>query len=106
MKSQNNQKFKKYFTMLFVSLFTVLNFSLASKAQGSGYYEVPGDGRPKGVFSTCCCRLENKDEKQASYSCQYYDQKTEGEACPEDTKAYKLNPFDCPSLISINKYEN
>ncbi len=106
MKLLLNHNFKKYLTIFLTSLFAVLNFSLASNAQGSGYYEVPGDGRPKGVFSTCCCKLENKNDKQSSYSCKYYDDKSNGESCPQDTKEYKLNPYDCPSLITINKYEN
>ena len=106
MKSETNQNFRKYLITICMSLFVVINFSLASKAQGSGYYEVSEEGRPKGVFSTCCCKLEDKNEKQSSYSCKYYDLKSDGDKCPENTQAYKLNPFDCPSLISINKYEN
>ncbi len=90
----------KAFALLFI-----VGFSLPSFAQGSGYYEVP-DGRPRGVFSTCCCRLENKDNKQASYSCAYYDQKPGEEACPEDTRAYKLNQYECPSLLTVQRSEN
>lgn len=106
MKLLLNQNLKKYLSIFLASLFVILNFSLASNAQGSGYYEVPGDGRPKSVSSTCCCKLENRDEKQSSYTCKYYDEKSNNEACPENTKEYKLNPYDCPSLITINKYEN
>lgn len=86
---------------MYIAWAMILSFSLPCYAQGSGYYEIPESGRPRSVFSICCCEKENETENQVLYSCNY----VESEVCPFDTQQYKVAVNDCPDSLMYTKYE-
>lgn len=88
--------YKKY--LIFTISLLILNQTLPSYGQGSGYYDM-GLSRPPSAFSICCCRKEGQNEKQVFYSCE----KIESDGCPENTKKYNVSPTQCPATIMFTK---
>lgn len=85
---------------IFIALILVLNPLIVSYAQGSGYYEIPASGRPRAVFSLCCCKKESENIQEVYYSCNYFEEKQ----CPNNTKKYELALNDCPHGLMYTKY--
>lgn len=86
---------------IILAVFAALIFSnMPSFAQGSGYYEIPNSGRPRSVFSLCCCKRITETTENITYSCQYSELKT----CPVETESYNTTFTDCPSNLIYTKY--
>lgn len=104
LKQKNNHLVINSRPLLFFEIGLAMIFAIGlippSFAQASGYYETPDVGRPRAAYSICCCKKLNEDNSQAFYSCNF----VESDTCPQDTKQYKVNNYECPSNLIFTKY--
>ena len=93
----NNKQFA--LCLIFISCFCL---ALPCLAQGSGFYENTSTGRPRSVFSICCCKKDTagSNDSLSFYKCEYIEETS----CSENTQQYK-NGFDCPSTLILKKYK-
>lgn len=93
---------KRFFLPLIAYILLTASCIIPCNALSSGFYETLEMGRPPSVFSVCCCTKDEQTTTQATYTCHYIEEPV----CPENTKQYNVNSFECPSELIFTKYNN
>lgn len=85
-----------------IAIIIVFTFIVPLQAFAVGYYGSVDSGRPPSAFSICCCKKFSEDNIQTQYTCNLYEESS----CPEKTKLYPGQAFDCPSSLIFTNYKS